>query len=113
VSQEQISDRTYKGKILSGLEELSIKEIKEVADFINFLKSRKLLKRIDPEQAYFWTKEWQEGEREADEDIKAGRVSKAFDTAEEAVKALKNKELQRSLYFTKNRHSRYLEKPLT
>ena len=64
---------------------------KKVADFINFLKSRKLLKRIDPEQAYFWTKEWQEGEREADEDIRAGRVSKAFDTAEEAVKALKSK----------------------
>jgi epoxyqueuosine reductase QueG len=26
------------------------------------------------EQAYFWTKEWQEGEKEAEEDIKHGRM---------------------------------------
>jgi len=32
-------------------------------------------------QAYFWTKDWQEAEREASEDIKVGRV-KTFDTAE-------------------------------
>jgi len=38
-------------------------------------------------QAYFWTKEWQEAEREASEDIKAGWV-KTFDTAEELVKDL-------------------------
>ena len=31
-------------------------------------------KLIDSGQAYFWTKGWQEGEREAEEDIKAGRV---------------------------------------
>lgn len=29
--------------------------------------------RIDPEQAWFWTREWQEKEREADEDLAAGR----------------------------------------
>ncbi|MDO8490669.1 MAG: hypothetical protein Q7T04_01480 [Dehalococcoidia bacterium] len=37
---------------------------------------------MDKSQAYFWTKKWQEREREADEDIKAGRV-KAFDSVEE------------------------------
>jgi hypothetical protein len=31
--------------------------------------------RIDPEQAWFWTREWQEKEREADEDVAAGRVT--------------------------------------
>jgi len=31
-------------------------------------------KLIDKEQAWFWTKRWQEGEKQADEDIKAGRV---------------------------------------
>jgi hypothetical protein len=31
------------------------------------------LREIDPQQAWFWTPEWQEGEREADEDIAAGR----------------------------------------
>ena len=29
--------------------------------------------RIDPEQAWFWTREWQAKEREADDDIAAGR----------------------------------------
>jgi hypothetical protein len=28
---------------------------------------------IDPAQAWFWTDEWQAGEREADEDLQAGR----------------------------------------
>lgn len=31
--------------------------------------------RIDPEQAWFWTHEWQAKEREADEDLAAGRVT--------------------------------------
>jgi hypothetical protein len=29
--------------------------------------------RINPDQAWFWTREWQEKEREADDDIAAGR----------------------------------------
>jgi hypothetical protein len=36
----------------------------------------------DPEQAWFWTAEWQAGEREASEDIAAGRVE-GFDSAED------------------------------
>ena len=32
--------------------------------------------RIDPEQVWFWTREWQEREREADEDVAAGRVTR-------------------------------------
>jgi len=35
-------------------------------------------------QDYFWTSEWQEAEREADEDIKAGRTRR-FSTAEELI----------------------------
>lgn len=31
--------------------------------------------RIDSEQAWFWTREWQAKEREADEDLAAGRVT--------------------------------------
>jgi hypothetical protein len=31
--------------------------------------------RIDPEQAWFWTREWQAKEREADEDLDAGRAT--------------------------------------
>jgi antitoxin PrlF len=40
------------------------------------------LKTIDPDQWWFWTPEWQEGERLADADIAAGRVHR-FDTTEE------------------------------
>jgi AbrB family looped-hinge helix DNA binding protein len=47
-------------------------------------------KLIDASQAYFWTEEWQKGERKADEDIKAGRVKK-FKSAAEAIKYLEGK----------------------
>ena len=43
--------------------------------------------KILKSQAYFWTKEWQEAEREASEDIKAGRVE-TFETIEELVEDL-------------------------
>ncbi len=36
----------------------------------------------DPDQEYFWTAEWQAGEREADKDIQAGRV-REFSTVDD------------------------------
>jgi antitoxin MazE len=39
---------------------------------------------IDKSQAYFWTEEWQEGVREAVEDLKAGRVER-FETLEDLI----------------------------
>ena len=66
-----------------GIEEGDLVEI-EVIDEKAVLVPKRL---IDKNQAYFWTKKWQEGEKEADEDIKAGRV-KVFDSAEELVKDL-------------------------
>ena len=47
-------------------------------------------KLVNASQAYFWTEEWQKGERKADEDIKAGRVKK-FKSATESVKYLEGK----------------------
>lgn len=41
------------------------------------------------EQEYFWTSEWQEAEREADEDIKAGRIRR-FSNAQEAIDYLRS-----------------------
>jgi len=32
--------------------------------------------KIDPEQAWFWSREWQQREREADEDLAAGRSTR-------------------------------------
>jgi len=66
-----------------GVEEGDLVEI-EVIDDRAVLMPKKL---VDKSQAYFWTKRWQEGEREADEDIKAGRV-KVFDSVDELVKDL-------------------------
>jgi len=37
---------------------------------------------IPADQAWFWTERWQAMEREADEDIAAGRVSRAMDIDE-------------------------------
>ena len=41
-------------------------------------------KLVDKEQAWFWSRRWQEGEREAEEDISAGRIH-SFDSAREAI----------------------------
>jgi hypothetical protein len=43
--------------------------------------------KIDPEQAWFWTREWQEREREADEDIAAGRGT-TYESDDDFVAAL-------------------------
>jgi antitoxin MazE len=42
---------------------------------------------IDRSQSWFWSKKWQELEREVDEDIKKGRVHKAKNV-EELIKKL-------------------------
>jgi AbrB family looped-hinge helix DNA binding protein len=46
----------------------------EVRDPDEIVLRRKSL--VDASQAYFWTEEWQLGEREATEDIKRGRVKR-------------------------------------
>ena len=43
----------------------------------------------DPDQAWFWTPEWQAGEREAEEDIREGRVSEPYDDVEELIEDLR------------------------
>ena len=52
-----------------------------VGDFVRVEETKEGIllrpaKLVDPSQAYFWTKEWQDGEREAEEDIRKGRVKK-------------------------------------
>jgi AbrB family looped-hinge helix DNA binding protein len=44
---------------------------------------------IPKDQLWFWTSEWQKKEREADEDIAAGRV-KEFGSAEDLLKDLRS-----------------------
>lgn len=68
------------------LEEGDPVEVELVAEGI-LLRPRKV---IDPTQAWFWTPEWQAGEREADEDIAAGRVER-FESDEEFLAALRER----------------------
>ncbi len=46
-------------------------------------------KLISKDQAWFWTKEWQQKEKEADEAISKGEVSKPFKSAGELIQHLK------------------------
>lgn len=48
-------------------------------------------KLIPKDQAWFWTKEWQEGERKAQEDIAEGRLSGPFNTPEDLLRHLHRK----------------------
>lgn len=66
-----------------GIEEGDIVEV-VVEDDKAVLLPKKI---VDKSQSYFWTKEWQEAEKEASEDIKAGRV-KTFNNIDELMKDL-------------------------
>ena len=64
-----------------------------MGDFVKFLVVKegillKPKKLIDSSQSYFWTKEWQKDEIEADEDIAKGKVSKTKN-AKELISKLK------------------------
>jgi len=47
------------------------------------------VKMVHPDQEYFFTKEWQQKEDEADRDVAEGRVAGPFEDNDEALKALK------------------------
>ena len=46
---------------------------------------------IDRSQAYFWTERWQQGERQAETDLSAGRF-KQFDSIDELLRDLESEE---------------------
>ncbi len=48
-------------------------------------KEEKPIKNIPPDQRYFYTKEWQKEEAEADKDIAEGRMVGPFETVEEML----------------------------
>jgi len=48
-------------------------------------------KLVAKDQEWFWTKEWQGMEREADEAITKGEITGPFSKATDALKALKKK----------------------
>jgi hypothetical protein len=50
-----------------------------------------LMQKVNPDQAWFWTRSWQAGEREADADYAAGRF-RAHDSTEAFLAALEARE---------------------
>lgn len=66
----------------------------KVGDFVDTLiKDNAIVlvpqKLVPRDQEWFWTKEWQKKEREADGAIEKGEVSGPFTRASDALKALK------------------------
>ncbi len=68
----------------------------EVGDFLEvqlrgdalYLVPQKLVPR---DQAWFWTREWQEREREAEQAIARGELSGPFESADDLVRHLRGK----------------------
>lgn len=69
---------------LSNLEEGDFVEAQVDDEGTILLRPKKL---IDKSQAWFWTEEWQAGEREADLNIQRGEVVE-FDNVEDAIRHL-------------------------
>jgi hypothetical protein len=61
----------YKEELFRQIQGLSDEKIKEILDFTYFIKAKDA---IDPSQAYFWTRKWQEMEREVDRDKERGDI---------------------------------------
>lgn len=75
----------YKKELLREIEDLSSGKVKEILDYVHFIKAKDM---IDPSQSYFWTKNWQAMEKEADRDKKAGNVV-GKGTAKDLLKKLR------------------------
>lgn len=75
------------GSMLPGAE---VEAVEQAGEVIYLTRAGRPVARIvpvDPEQAWYWTPEWQAKEREADEDIAAGR-DKVYYSDEEFLAAL-------------------------
>jgi AbrB family looped-hinge helix DNA binding protein len=84
--------RHYQITIPQGLrKELNI----DIGDYVELENQKgniimRPVKLVRPDQEYFYTKEWQKGEAEADKDIAKADVIGPFDNIKDSLKALKN-----------------------
>lgn len=75
----------YRKELLREIEDLSFGKVKEILDYVHFIKAKDV---IDPSQSYFWTRNWQAMEKEANRDKKAGNII-GDGTAKDLLKKLK------------------------
>jgi hypothetical protein len=61
-----------------------------VSKIVKVVRNRFVINNTYLEQTYFWSRDWQVGEKEADKDIKLGRI-KTFSNAEDTKKYLHSK----------------------
>lgn len=67
-----------------GIEQGDLIEVAESGGQIIMIPKR----LIDADQAWFWSREWQEGEREAQADIDGGNLIGPFDTVDQLMDAI-------------------------
>lgn len=83
---------TKNPRLLVTLEPLLYHWVKKIAKLHGISMSlalRNMIKKEFTEEYWFWTKDWQSGEKEADENIKNKRY-KDFDAVEKLLKDLKS-----------------------
>ena len=77
-----------KGQLTIPIEIRKSLNLSEKSKLSILVEDHKILLTVIPkDQAWFWTKEWQKGEAEADEDIKKGNLTR-FNNVEDAIKFL-------------------------
>ena len=67
----EITVEQKRKELLKEIKNISSEKIREILDFVYFIKTREA---IDPAQIYFWTRQWQIMEQEADRDKASGRI---------------------------------------
>ena len=58
-----------------------------LSKFVKVARNKFVINNIYLEQTYFWSEDWQVGEKEADKDIKSGRI-KTFSNSKDTIKYL-------------------------
>ena len=84
IKLQQRGTLTLPRAVRAGLDDNTMLEVVRRPDGVIELRPQQL---IDAAQAWFWTERWQRMEREADEDVAAGRM-KSYDGADSLLAAL-------------------------
>ena len=83
------TEKALKNEIIRKMQQLPVKDIKELKDYVVFLELKNLLPQIDSSQAYFWSKKWQKIEKTAETGIRHGKFSPTFSSVKDLLKHLK------------------------